>query len=90
MHDIVPGVFRKYATLRRLAHRVVLRDFAGLADCPIMSSRDGRRPRIAAAAREDLDAIRDPAGGFVVHPAEGGFAEHLAKSFAMANGKAVS
>ncbi|MCB2077957.1 MAG: SDR family NAD(P)-dependent oxidoreductase [Novosphingobium sp.] len=32
---------------------------------------------------ENLDAIRDPADGFVFHPAENGFVEHLQKSFAM-------
>lgn len=33
---------------------------------------------------EDLDAIRDPADGFVFHPAENGFGQHMAESFAMA------
>ena len=38
------------------------------------------------AVAEELDAIRDPANGFVFHPAENGFVEHLTQSFAMARG----
>lgn len=33
---------------------------------------------------ENIAAIRDPAGSFALHPAEGGFVEHLTRSFAMA------
>jgi NAD(P)-dependent dehydrogenase (short-subunit alcohol dehydrogenase family) len=33
---------------------------------------------------ENLDAIRETADAFVFHPAEGGFAEHMARSFEMA------
>lgn len=32
---------------------------------------------------ENLDAIRDTSNNFTFHPAEGGFGEHLAKSFGM-------
>ena len=32
---------------------------------------------------ENLDAIRDPADGWTLHPAEGGFVAHLTKSFEM-------
>jgi len=33
---------------------------------------------------ENLDAIRDPANAWALHPAEGAYAEHIARSFAMA------
>lgn len=33
---------------------------------------------------DHLDAIRDPSGAWTLHPAEGGYAEHIARSFAMA------
>ena len=39
---------------------------------------------IADVAAE-LDAIRDPQGAWTLHPAEGAFGEHLARSFAMAS-----
>ncbi|MFA7585529.1 MAG: SDR family NAD(P)-dependent oxidoreductase [Novosphingobium sp.] len=40
------------------------------------------------AVAQELGAIRDPAAGHVFHPAEGGFFEHMAKSFAMARAEA--
>lgn len=36
---------------------------------------------------DQLDAIRDPAGAWTLHPAEGAYAEHIARSFAMAGSK---
>lgn len=33
---------------------------------------------------DNLDAIRDPDGAWTLHPAEGAYAEHIARSFAMA------
>ncbi len=33
---------------------------------------------------DQLGAIRDPAGAWTLHPAEGAYAEHIARSFAMA------
>lgn len=37
------------------------------------------------AIAENLDAIRDPADGFVFNPADNGFGDHMAKSFEMAS-----
>jgi hypothetical protein len=34
-----------------------------------------------------LDAIRDPSDSFAFHSAEGGFVEHLTKSFEMTAGE---
>jgi len=33
---------------------------------------------------DNLDAIRDPSGAWTLHPAEGAYGEHIARSFAMA------
>lgn len=33
---------------------------------------------------DELEAIRDPSGAWTLHPAEGAYAEHIARSFAMA------
>lgn len=38
---------------------------------------------------DNLGAIRAPEGQWVLHPAENGFGEHLARSFAMARGEAL-
>lgn len=40
------------------------------------------------AVAQNLDAIRDSAGSWALHPAENGFVEHLTRSFAMARGDA--
>ena len=66
---------------------LLLAALAGIVVGIIMSRISAELILIVFRINENLGAIRDMAETFTFHPAENGFFEHMAKSFAMARGE---